>query len=75
MGWENSPLLFLGYNKFEARDKDGIIAEHDGDPMMVVNQYGKGRTLAFASDLAPHWGQGFVEWENYAKFWSNALGG
>jgi uncharacterized membrane protein len=37
--------------------------------MIVVNKYGKGRALSFASDLAPHWGGGFVKWENYKKFW------
>jgi len=73
MEWESSPLLFLGYNRFEARNKDNIIAEWNGDPMMVVNQYGNGRTLAFASDLAPHWGQGFVNWKNYSKFWSKCI--
>ncbi len=73
MDWDKSPLLFLGYNQFEARDKDGVIAEWNGDPMMVVNKYGKGRTLAFASDLAPHWGQGFVEWDNYTRFWSKCF--
>jgi len=73
LDWDKSPLLFLGYNRFEARDKDGVIAEWNGDPMMVVSQYGKGRTMAFASDLAPHWGQGFVEWKNYTKFWSKCF--
>ncbi len=73
MEWDSSPLLFLGYNRFEARSKDKIIAEWDGDPMMVVNNYGSGRTLAFASDLAPHWGQGFINWKNYAKFWSRCF--
>ncbi len=73
IGWEESPFLFSGYNRFEARDKSGVIAEFDGDPMMVVNQYENGRALAFASDIAPHWGQGFVEWENYGKFWSTCI--
>ena len=69
MGWEKSPLLFLGYNRFEARDSQGVLAEYNGDPMIVANRFGKGNTMAFASDLAPHWGQGFVSWENYSKFW------
>ena len=73
IGWEKSPLLFLGYNRFKARNPENVIAEHDGDPMMAINSYGKGRALAFASDVAPHWGQGFVNWENYAKFWSRCF--
>ena len=31
-------------------------------PMLVVGQYGNGRTAAFASDVAPHWVGGFVDW-------------
>ena len=73
MEWESSPLLFLGYNRFKANNKNDILAEWNGDPMMVVNQYYKGRALAFASDLAPHWGQGFINWKNYAKFWSKCF--
>jgi uncharacterized membrane protein len=73
MDWDKSPLLFLGYNKFKARDTNGVIAEWNGDPMMVVNNYGNGRTLACASDIAPHWGQGFVNWKNYPLFFSKTL--
>ncbi len=73
LDWDNAPLLFLGYNKFKARNNEKVIAEWNGDPMMVVNEYGKGKTLAFASDLAPHWGQGFVHWENNQKFWDTCL--
>lgn len=73
LDWDKSPLLFLGYNKFSAKDQDAVIAEWNGDPMMVVNEYGKGRTLAFASDIAPHWGQGFVTWKNNRNFWEQAM--
>ena len=31
-------------------------------PMLVVGEYGKGRTLALATDVAPHWVGGFVDW-------------
>jgi len=73
IGWENSPLLFLGYNRFKARTQENVIAEHNGDPMMVARDYGKGRTLAFASDLAPHWGQGFVNWDKNLLFWKKCI--
>ncbi|MDO4586274.1 MAG: glutamine amidotransferase [Planctomycetia bacterium] len=31
-------------------------------PLLVVDKYGSGRTAAFASDVAPHWVGGFVDW-------------
>jgi uncharacterized membrane protein len=34
---------------------------------------GRGKTMAFTSDLAKHWGTDFIAWEGYADFWHNAL--
>ena len=31
-------------------------------PMLVVGQYRQGRTVALATDVAPHWVGGFVDW-------------
>jgi uncharacterized membrane protein len=31
-------------------------------PAVVVGNYGAGRTAVFASDVAPHWVGGFVDW-------------
>lgn len=31
-------------------------------PMLVVGEYGEGRTVALATDVAPHWVGGFVDW-------------
>ncbi|MCG3178681.1 MAG: hypothetical protein BIFFINMI_01010 [Phycisphaerae bacterium] len=32
------------------------------DPLLVVGQHGRGRVAAFASDVAPHWVGGLVDW-------------
>lgn len=32
------------------------------DPLLVVGNYGKGRICAFATDTAPHWVGGLVDW-------------
>ena len=31
-------------------------------PMLVIGEYGKGRTAALATDVAPHWVGEFVDW-------------
>jgi uncharacterized membrane protein len=31
-------------------------------PLLVVGSFGEGKTAAFASDVAPHWVGGFVDW-------------
>ena len=41
--------------------------------MVAVGELGKGRTLAYTSDPAPHWGCNFIGWEHYARFWLNAV--
>jgi uncharacterized membrane protein len=42
---------------------DGLRFEReDVQPMLVVGQAGAGRTAAFASDAAPHWVGGLVDW-------------
>jgi uncharacterized membrane protein len=32
------------------------------EPLLVLGSFGRGRTAAFASDVAPHWVGGFVDW-------------
>jgi uncharacterized membrane protein len=32
------------------------------DPLLVVGQYGQGRVAALATDVAPHWVGGLVDW-------------
>lgn len=78
---ENHPILkgvskewphFLGYNMlFEKKSKD-VIAKCNEHVFMAGNEYGKGRTFAFASDISPHWGSpNFLEWESYDLLFSN----
>lgn len=65
----------LGYNKVKPRDGCEVLALWEGTdhPMLAVGQFGKGRSLAYTSDPAPHWGCNFVYWEGYQKMWLNAL--
>ena len=66
---------FLGYNKTIGCSKIGeILAEINGDPFIAAGNFGKGKSLAFTSDFAPHWGSmEFVEWKYYDKLWLNII--
>jgi uncharacterized membrane protein len=65
---------FLGYNRFEADDDARVLVRIDDDPLLVVGKHGEGRSAAFASDCAPHWGPiEFVEWSGYPTLWANLV--
>lgn len=40
------------------------VKTKDEVPMLVEGLHGKGKTMAFLSDLAPHWSGGLVDWGN-----------
>jgi uncharacterized membrane protein len=65
--------LFLGYNRLHAKEGAAVLARVGNDAFIVVWEYGRGRAMAFASDLAPHWGSAFVNWEYYPKFWYQSI--
>lgn len=64
----------LGYNRLRAKDDATVVATVGRDPLLVVGAHGSGRTVAFASDCAPHWAPPeFVEWREYAELWSSIV--
>jgi uncharacterized membrane protein len=74
MAWSPSPI-FNGYNRLQVKPGAQVLAtfKETGDPLIVVWSFGKGRAMAFASDIAPHWGAGFQEWKYYEQFWNQVL--
>jgi len=53
----------LGFQRLVAKQDSQVLATIDGWPLLVVGRFGKGRVLAFASDMGPHWAPpGFTEW-------------
>ena len=64
----------LGSQKLAARDDATVLAEVEGRPLLVVREVGKGRTLAYASDISPHWApQEFMDWAGYGKLFGQAV--
>jgi uncharacterized membrane protein len=64
----------LGYNLVKAKKDSQVVVEVDHDPLLVVGEYGEGRTIAFTTDIGPHWCPlEFAEWEGYGRLWSNMI--
>lgn len=65
---------FLGYNAVRLKSGADMLLSFGEDPCLVVQNYGRGRSAAFTSDCSPHWGsREFLEWPDYARFWSNLV--
>jgi len=65
---------FLGYNRLMVKEDAQLIATiGNNDVFIALGGHGKGRTMAFASDLAPHWGCDFVRWQHYPTFWHQSI--
>lgn len=65
----------LGYNQVRAKPGSEVLLrfKETGDPALVLMQQGRGRSLAYMSDPAPHWGLNFVYWQHYADFWLSCV--
>ena len=74
-GLEKPWPAFLGYNRLSEKEGADILMKvGEDDIFLAVQQAGRGRTAAFASDCCPHWGTAeFVQWKSYQKFWVNLV--
>ncbi len=67
------PVL-LGYNELVLKPGAKLLARTGEYPLLAVQEVGKGRTLAWASDIGPHWcPETFMAWPGYARMWVQAV--
>ncbi|MGJ3239322.1 MAG: VWA domain-containing protein [Anaerolineae bacterium] len=43
------------------------------DPILTTWQYGLGRSVAFSSDASGRWGQDWVNWTEFSRFWGQVV--
>lgn len=65
----------LGYQRFAPKDSSTVLAAFEDDsPLLVVAESGSGRTLAYASDIGPHWApEEFTDWDGFTILWQQAV--
>jgi len=63
-----------GYVGTSPKEGSSIIIKSDQeDPILSLWQYGLGKVLAFTSDAKPKWASDWMNWQNFSKFWSQAV--
>jgi uncharacterized membrane protein len=73
-GLEGSWPAVLGYQRVRARQQASVLATVNGDPLVVVGEAGSGRSLAFTTDVGPHWAPlDFVGWPGFTRLWDQAV--
>jgi hypothetical protein len=72
----NSAPQLLGYVATTPKQTSQVILrgpEPYNDPILTTWQYGLGRAVAFTSDATARWGAQWVTWDNFIRFWSQAV--
>ncbi|WP_409496877.1 glutamine amidotransferase [Amycolatopsis sp. cmx-11-12] len=73
-GLEHTWPILLGYQRLVARPDARVLARVGADPLLAVSTVGEGRSLAFASDVSPHWAPAeFMEWKGYRRLFGQAV--
>ena len=65
----------LGYQRLTPSEGSQVLMTIGQDPLLIIGDYGAGRSAAFASDISPHWApEEFMRWEGYGQLFSNLVG-
>ena len=74
-GIEGEWPILLGYNRVEADPEATILVQVGKDPLLLISEPGEGKTLAWTSDIGPHWcPEPFTSWGGYERLWNGAVG-
>ncbi|SNS49905.1 Uncharacterized membrane protein [Micrococcales bacterium KH10] len=69
---QDIPAL-LGYQRLEPKDNSSTLMTVGLHPLLVVSEAGQGRSLAYASDVGPHWApEAFTGWTGFTAIWQRA---
>ncbi len=63
-----------GFDITVAKDEAVTALTTDtGDPLLAHWQYGVGRVVAFTSEAGPDWAPNWLTWDQFGRFWNQAV--
>jgi uncharacterized membrane protein len=64
----------LGYQYVEPKEGAQVLVTVYENPLLVIGEYGKGRCVAYTTDIGPHWcPREFAEWKGFELLWKNMI--
>jgi uncharacterized membrane protein len=70
---EEWPFL-LGFNEVELRGNAELLVRVGKYPLLAVDTFEEGRSVAWTSDIGPHWcPKEFVEWNGFGEIWAKII--
>jgi uncharacterized membrane protein len=64
----------LGLNEVVVKDGATLVAQAGDRPLLVADTFGQGRSIAWTSDVGPHWcPPEFLAWPGYGRLWHNLV--
>jgi uncharacterized membrane protein len=73
-GIEKEWPYLLGFNEVKAKEGSASLVMLKDDPLLVVGEFGNGRSAAWTSDIGPHWcPKEFIDWSGYGEVWSRII--
>ena len=74
INFEKAPRL-LGYVVTKAKPTAEVLLTESwtDEPLLARWQYGLGKAAIFTSDVKTRWAPEWIEWNGYAKFWSQVV--
>lgn len=64
----------LGFNEVTVKQEGDLLVKVQEYPLLVTGSFGKGRSVAWTSDVGPHWcPKEFVEWRGYGEVWARII--
>jgi uncharacterized membrane protein len=74
VGLEETWPYLLGFNEVKPKPDGEVLAVVGEHPLLVTGLFGKGRAVAWTSDIGPHWcPKEFVDWPGYAQLWQRII--
>ncbi len=78
LGSDWPPLLGINEVTLKPAGDADLLAklpdDEGGHPLLVTGSHGRGRVVAWTSDIGPHWlPPEFAEWSGYARLWRQIL--